>query len=283
MTRGLNRTRRFHSQRVRLLVLLLLTWTATAMASPSEPFAGVRYEQRNLTEPRSVVVHIVEIDLATPGLRFRATEPNGPDVPGQTTRETTRSFVERTNARIGINANWYATDGNYATLSALSYSDGQEVSPFAPGDNRQSINISRANEPAMFHDPASIPLWNAISGYRILRSGGTQQTQQDGSINPRTAIGYTADKRLILLVVDGRSTASEGMTTLEMVDIFTGLGATDAINLDGGGSSTLVFADPAPRVVNTPSDREPNAGTPVERRVGNNLAVYFVPTDTPTR
>ena len=76
------------------------------------------------------------------------------------------------------------------------------------------------------------------------------------------------------------------MTTLEMVDVFLELGATDAINLDGGGSSTLVFADPTPRVVNTPSDRGwwPPWDPPVlERSVGNNLAVYIVPTDTPFR
>lgn len=266
----------------RILLWLLPLAVSTTLAAASEPFPGVRYEQRSLTEPRLAVVYIVEIDLSTPGLRFRTTEPNGPDLPGQTTLETTRAFVGRIGAQIGINANWFATSGNYATLSALSYSDGQEISPFAPTDNRQSINISSANVPAIFHDPASIPLWNAISGYRILRNGGTQQTQQDGSVNPRTAIGYTADNRLILLVVDGRSTVSEGMTTLEMVDIFIGLGVTDAINLDGGGSTTLVFADPTPRVVNRPSDTT-FWGSPVERKVGNNLGVYYVATDTPVR
>jgi exopolysaccharide biosynthesis protein len=60
-----------------------------------------------------------------------------------------------------------------------------------------------------------------------------------------------------------------GMTTEEVADVLLKYGATDAVNLDGGGSTQLIFADPEPRVVNKPSDGK-------ERAVGGNLAV-FVP------
>lgn len=89
--------------------------------------------------------------------------------------------------------------------------------------------------------------------------------------HPRTAVGIAAgDRRLLLLAVDGRQTPySDGMTLRELADFFLQLGATSAINLDGGGSTTMVVREPsgALRVANRPSDA---AG---ERPVANALAV----------
>lgn len=84
-----------------------------------------------------------------------------------------------------------------------------------------------------------------------------------GGRAPRTAVGITADKRILLVVVDGRQTNSIGMTLLELALFMQELGAVDAMNLDGGGSSTMVIQD---KVVNRPSDGR-------ERRVGNALAI----------
>jgi hypothetical protein len=70
--------------------------------------------------------------------------------------------------------------------------------------------------------------------------------------NPRTAVGITADGVLLLVVVDGRHAGySSGMTLLELSDFLRSLGAVDATNLDGGGSSTLVVQGD---LVNRPSD-----------------------------
>jgi len=81
--------------------------------------------------------------------------------------------------------------------------------------------------------------------------------------HPRTAAGYSRDRRsLILVVVDGRSTTSVGMTLVELAERLRRLGAWEALNFDGGGSTTMVI-DGA--VVNTPSD---STG---ERAVGNAL------------
>ncbi len=62
-------------------------------------------------------------------------------------------------------------------------------------------------------------------------------------LQPRTAVGYTPEGELLLVVVDGRQTASTGMTLIELADLFVGLGAREALNLDGGGSSALVVAN----------------------------------------
>jgi exopolysaccharide biosynthesis protein len=69
---------------------------------------------------------------------------------------------------------------------------------------------------------------------------------------PRTAIGVIDTNHLVVVVVDGRSTGySRGATMTELADIFVGLGATTAYNLDGGGSSTMFFHG---EVVNRPSE-----------------------------
>lgn len=69
--------------------------------------------------------------------------------------------------------------------------------------------------------------------------------------SPRTAVGVKKDGSLILLVVDGRSSASAGMTLNELARYLLRLGARDAVNFDGGGSSVMAVRG---KVVNRPSD-----------------------------
>ena len=88
--------------------------------------------------------------------------------------------------------------------------------------------------------------------------------------HPRTAVGLAnGGKRIIIAVVDGRQKPySDGMTLRELARFFQSLGATDVINLDGGGSSTFVTRDSvgAMRIRNSPSDK-------TERPVANALAL----------
>lgn len=77
------------------------------------------------------------------------------------------------------------------------------------------------------------------------------QTDITTSKAPRTAIGITADSILINMVVDGRQTHSVGVTLQTLANMLSELGCTDAINLDGGGSSAM-FADG--KLINKPSD-----------------------------
>ncbi len=83
----------------------------------------------------------------------------------------------------------------------------------------------------------------------VFHSGGTAGL----SYQPRTAIGYTEDGKIILFVCDGRGmNGSYGYTLPEVADLLKGLGATYAINLDGGGSSVMVGKDG--NALNSPSD-----------------------------
>jgi len=68
---------------------------------------------------------------------------------------------------------------------------------------------------------------------------------------PRTAVGITAAGKILLVTVDGRSRTNSGMTLQELAALMVDLGARDAMNLDGGGSATMVVGG---RVVNDPSD-----------------------------
>lgn len=67
--------------------------------------------------------------------------------------------------------------------------------------------------------------------------------------NPRSAIGYTADNRLILVAVDGREGASVGLTLTELANFMKSIGCTNAINLDGGGSTVMYVKG---KIVNNP-------------------------------
>ena len=58
----------------------------------------------------------------------------------------------------------------------------------------------------------------------------------------RTAVGYTADGKVVLFICDGRIDSSQGATTLELAAILKGLGCVGALNLDGGGSTGLWIA-----------------------------------------
>lgn len=84
-----------------------------------------------------------------------------------------------------------------------------------------------------------------------------------GGRAPRTAIGVTAEGKALLVVVDGRRSASMGMSLWELAQFMLDLGAVDAMNLDGGGSSEMIVDG---RIVNQPSDGR-------ERRIGAGIAV----------
>jgi exopolysaccharide biosynthesis protein len=81
--------------------------------------------------------------------------------------------------------------------------------------------------------------------------------------HPRTAVALTFDGDLLMIVVDGRSKRNSGMKLDELADYLRLLGARHAINLDGGGSSSMIVKG---RTVNSPSDGN-------ERRISNGILI----------
>jgi len=172
-----------------------------------------------------------------------------------------------------------------------------------------AINIDRENHARVVHrDPAfadgkhvleDVNLYNALSGSAQIVTNGAKSvpeyndaTHPNGLLignatysnsnswyaltNSRSAIGLTQDERtLVLFTVDVRPTSgasrSQGMTVGEVADVLLGYGVWNALNLDGGGSTSLGLQDPADNVrklINVSSDS--TAG----RVVASNLAVY---------
>src|SRR6478735_7335986 len=113
----------------------------------------------------------------------------------------------------------------------------------------------------------------AITGNKVLLLGGVRRVVDDLEMHPRTAIGIDKDTgQVLMLVVDGRQDFSRGMTMVELANLMISLGAEDALNLDGGGSSTMLAPDlnGYVGVRNSPSDG-------FERHVANGLEVTYTP------
>ena len=134
----------------------------------------------------------------------------------------------------------------------------------------------REGAPAQL-DPATSTRWDvedALGGGPALVSNGEVNVATTEEVffgtaipytHPRTAAGITADGTLLLLLVDGRQRQSRGVRLEELAAIMVGIGAEEALNLDGGGSSSLVVNG---KLLNNP------AGRRAEREVMTALGVF---------
>ncbi|MEO7368455.1 MAG: phosphodiester glycosidase family protein, partial [Gemmatimonadaceae bacterium] len=126
---------------------------------------------------------------------------------------------------------------------------------FLPG--RERLRTIVGGGPRIIQNGRSV----AEYGYFIEGTGAKFGTVR----HPRTAVGFSKDSSTLYLVtVDGRRESDSGMSLMELTDAMLKLGVYEAVNLDGGGSTTMVIGDV---VVNHPSDKEG------ERPVGNALLV----------
>ncbi|MGQ9629671.1 MAG: phosphodiester glycosidase family protein [bacterium] len=130
----------------------------------------------------------------------------------------------------------------------------------------------------IFFDWGLEPGWDSVvhaigGGPRLIKNGEVFITAQEEGfrpdvfegVAPRTAVGVTEDNHLLLVVVDGRRLGSVGISLRDLAKLMLSLGAYQAMNLDGGGSSTMVYRG---RVVNIPSDGR-------ERPVSAVILVYY--------
>jgi hypothetical protein len=144
--------------RLILTVGLCLVFTSSLAAADdvvTEPFEGVRVIHSKSMTPRQVDIWVVEIDPHAPGISFMVTPSNG-DLIGDTKPETTRAFVTRVGAQLGINGSFFAmaakgaeSKGQYDVLG-LSASKGDAYSPFKRSFT-EAINISKDNVPTIIH------------------------------------------------------------------------------------------------------------------------------------
>ncbi|MEI8255825.1 MAG: phosphodiester glycosidase family protein [Deltaproteobacteria bacterium] len=222
--------------------------TARAMDVWRTPFPGVRHLHR---VERGLDYHVVLVDLRDPRVELVATRPADRSI-------TVTEFARRSEADLAINANFF----NHGSCGLMA--GGGEVMQNAYDDNcSASLGFGRENEAAVF-DSLEIPrgpvpsawMTEALTGKPfLLRDGRAPNWVRPQHLyrpNPRTAVGLTRDRRtLVMLVADGRRGDAAGLTGFQMVAVLREFAVTDAINLDGGGSTALVMGG---RVQNRPSD-----------------------------
>lgn len=117
----------------------------------------------------------------------------------------------------------------------------------------------------------------AVGGGQVLVADGTVKHHTDGdtvTATSRTSVGFSADGRTMYLVaIDGKQTDSRGMDLNELGAFMKALGARNALNMDGGGSTTMAARLPGESttgLVNSPSDGS-------ERQVANGLGLFAAP------
>jgi len=232
-------------------------------------FTGVEVADLQAAEPRRLRGVALRIDLQAKGISFLATPANG-DRAGETDAQLTSAFLEEHALQAAINAAPFDIvhdqPGKPQDVHGLLVSEGKKISKAA---SAPALVIDRNNR-AWIEDPMTrVPesAWNAVGGFAVILRGGEPTGRGDDKLHPRTAAGVSKDGRwLIWVVVDGRQFGhSGGVSTAELASLFQRLGAWDAINLDGGGTSTLVVAGPdgKPQILNRPVHR----GIPGQERL----------------
>lgn len=245
-------------------------------------FKGVEYHQERRQTPHLMTLYFVMVDLRQDGLSFLIT-PGNPKSELPLKARTTSQFLREFNLQVAINGDgftpwrsnsvfdYYPKSGDPIRSNGLAASRGEIYSSTA--DQFPVLYISRTNQ-ARFNSPIG-KVYNAISGNLLLVEQGRLAVSEVGQPEPRTAVGLDKQgKKLIILVVDGRQPGrSDGATLAELGKILIKAGAFTAMNLDGGGSTTLVIegANGSPIVLNSPID---NLIPGRERSVGNHLGIF---------
>lgn len=247
-------------------------------------FQGVSYLRSARSAPRPQVIHVIKIDLRTNGIETLVTPgERQAELPVQAS--TTSEFLEAQNLQVAINGDGFTPWYNNGPLDYYPRS-GERVDPIGLAASRGTVYSEvRDNEPvlylartnrARFNTPAG-RIHNAISGTAMILERGRVIPGLEESLQPRSAVGLDQRGRfLYLVVVDGRQPGySEGATLPELAQILLEQGAYSAMNLDGGGSTTLVAAkNGRANVLNSPiNHRIPG----LERPVGSHLGIFARP------
>lgn len=281
------------SSRASLLALLVLVSCApepaphtpariAATLPPSIPGVSIRKIERK--NPVPVVAHVVAIDLSKAPGDLKVVAERGPD---GLVAATVSRLAALNGLLLAVNASFfqvpagkYPVEGERADAVGELILGGESVAPKGPGlglinaglciDGR-TVRVEKGFE-------CKGARYGLASGPLLLWHGENVDTEFADRIfktlrHPRTAVGVdSARQKVWFLVVDGRQPGvSEGATLDEVKQMLKDEGATDALNLDGGGSSVLVARNPGGtyKALNIPiHERVPGRERPVVSAVG---------------
>ncbi|MBQ3821919.1 MAG: phosphodiester glycosidase family protein, partial [Thermoguttaceae bacterium] len=213
-------------------------------------YEGVDIVAYEVADPLMKVI-AARIDLTVPGVEFKTTAPheNFKKEERETNRRTTAEFLKDRGLSVAINGNFYGpfnattikTEGD-ANLTGLGVSDGfvesdpRDTYPSFVVKNDGSVDIKQYSVGDDLSDIAQ-----AVSGNKIVVQDGAIPEFTDVKVHPRTAVGFSQDKRYVyFMTIDGRQAGfSVGATYAQVGTQLKYLGAYQGLNLDGGGSTTF--------------------------------------------
>lgn len=273
---------------VRFIVAFLVFLSSAVVLSqePFDLFEGVTYIRDERSALRSMVIHVVLIDLQAEGIDFVVTPAD--DLPDYNySARTTTQFVREFDVQLAINGDFFGPvreDGNTTEAGVNAHGltildNVTQTIGFAPPEFISTLYIDGQNQVSFNEKPDIVDV--AISGKYMLVVDNETTSIEDfdpkfvNSPHPRAAIGLTEDgQTLILMVVDGRQPANtEGATLPELATFLKEYGATTALNLDGGGSASLAIQrqNGVIHLINSPVNRDT---VNVERPVANHLGIF---------
>lgn len=198
-------------------------------------------------------IHVADVQLSSAEYLKTAFADN---TYGKNVTQTTSDIAAANNAVLAINGDYYGVqEKGYVIRNGVLYRE-------AAADN--DVLCIYGDGSMKVVDPSSVTaqelldqgVWQAFSFGPGLLEDGSIPISLDTEVgrakasNPRTAIGIIDDLHYVFVVSDGRSGESEGLSLYELASFMEQLGVQTAYNLDGGGSSTMVFQG---EVVNNPS------------------------------
>jgi exopolysaccharide biosynthesis protein len=192
---------------------------------------------------------------------------------GKNITQTTSSMASDNSAVLAINGDNYGSqEAGYVIRNGVVYRDDagkNDVLCIYADGSMEVIDPSKYSAQELVDKG----VWQAFSfGPSLIEDGSVAVTQSDEvgkakASNPRTAIGIISDLHYLFVVSDGRTDSSEGLSLYQLATFMESLGATTAYNLDGGGSSTMVFKG---EVINNPT----TSGNSIKERKVNDI-VYI--------
>ena len=240
---------------------------------------------------------IARIDLRDPRVRLVGTsKPESVPAGAEVRLESVDAWAARMGTEVAINANYFGVvagahgyvAGNPADVLGLCVSDGVVVSPprewKGQGDPAMVFTPERRGSVVRLAGPVPASIRTAISGVGGSPSDpdrGTPLIEAGKSLastariepdvrHPRSAAGLSADGfTLVLVAIDGRQpTWSVGMTMEELATLLLEQGVADAINLDGGGSTTFLWREEGRGSLETNHPSEKSGFRPVANAFG---------------
>ena len=261
-------------------------WLSRLQSRPSTPVElvtladGVTYSRLKLLGANQGYWHVVQVDLRSPGIDLWVTAPDR-DGPLTHVGMRTTDFVHNFDMIAAVNASffdpfhsnspwdYYPKVGNPVGVVGSGISDGQRFSDRHPEWPVFSMGPERA---WIRRDGAVAGARCAVAGRPMLIDDGRVVVEAGGGRAPRTAVGLSEDgTRMWLIVVDGRQDGyASGMTLYEFAEQIRSMDVHTALNLDGGGSSTMAARwDGRVQLLNAPfHTRVPMRERPVATHLG---------------